>query len=544
MANGIARWLQLAAGLVCFLGYGYGCYLATNVEQTAPQCGEQTAPQCGPSEASSHSTPVLADLLTDCQKQIDEQKQCTKHKEAWCSLELKNCIASQRIELENQTFRSISIESSFLRRGLNLDSVTVAGDVDLKSSVLNDSSGAASLSLRGAKLGALTIAESSLQRVDLPNLTVAGVLEIRDTELTKFELALAKVSAVEANNLRVVDYDPCGLNKYDSCGLNKKERFILRQSETNLLLLLKSDLRYFDFTSLVVKNGLDLTSSRWWRGEFNGVTAQAVKWAGAIGEDTDLMGSQIAHLDLTQGGSVRWVGGHVQDFHHDGRVGDGSSADSSLFSSCGRTDETAAVLQNFNAQKLNTMNGAFVVLEKSLRDAGALRRANQVHLQGLAHRARGSDGVERALNWLRLLYLDGVGDPWLYALVLLGLVFVGAGWPFALGKKNDLPQGVRAASDGKPSQLRVVIVGAGPGDRGLISLGLGQAADEKADSQGYSPFWMSLSTLLPGDTLNYLRNYRFGPQSTGRIFLVIGLQVLALFVQGLIVFALGTLMPR
>jgi hypothetical protein len=118
-----------------------------------------------------------------------------------------------------------------------------------------------------------------------------------------------------------------------------------------------------------------------------------------------------------------------------------------------------------------------------------------------------------------LLVLRGLGHPGWYVVLLLLLTALGVATAFRRTDRGELPPGVIPRPHDKKD---------GP-------------AVEPVERPDYSGWIMSIATLLPGDVLGYLRNYVYRPSTARGAIGITVFQLLGLFVQGLLVFSVLSL---
>jgi hypothetical protein len=387
---------------------------------------------------------------------------------------------------------------------LNLDHATIGGDLDFTSSYIEK------LSIRGAKVNAITLKDCVVGELDISSTTVMGVVELRHTSVRKMELAHMQLHALEI--------------KDD----NRLGELIVRNLDVPLIVLRGTNVHRLDFES-IRSSTIQLEGSVWDDADLVNVKADTLSLKGSLGYGVNFGESTIERLKLGNGtaAEIQWIGGHLTSIAHDGDV-----------------DGTVAHLR----RQTKHNEGAFSALENALVADGRPFEANFVHLQALNDSIGrpASSSVEWCLMVLRLGLLDGRGGPVAYLALLILLVSWGA-WFFseARGLRPAFISPVDEASPSPP----VCAAPTRPRLRRRIARPLTRVPEQSArgtpqPDSAYSPWIMSLATLLPGDTLNYLRNYRFTPRRRRDALRVTALQVAALLVQGLLLLSLAQAFGR
>ncbi len=270
--------------------------------------------------------------------------------------------------------------------------------------------------------------------------------------------------------------------------------------------------------SVSVGGDISLRDATWECAAFNSANMRELSLGAGKGGLVELADSRIARMEVTgfearEGGYGRWQGGAVAELAHEPKPKhehDRGSAD---------------LVRLLHAQRRDDAIPGFRTLENNLRERGQRAEANWVHVEGLSHR--------ESLDRVRCLYQDGLGSPLAYALLLLSLIWFGACF-FSVQKVH--------AIDGPAPRWQV------SPRRGGEYVATQEAAKAATGTSeriaGYSPFIMSLATLLPGDSLNYLRNFKFVPRADRHAWVIVVLQVFALLVEGLIVYSVSSLLAR
>jgi hypothetical protein len=389
---------------------------------------------------------------------------------------------------------------------LTLTFPTITGDLDLRHVSIG------TLEIRGGSIGAISLQNSTIGTLDISSVDVRGVIELIDSDVDEFELAYSKSHALEL-----------GLEEHSG---NRIGALIVRNSAMPTVLLAKATVADLDFTSLISER-IELTNSEVLKAQLNHVRADTLSLVGSLG-NVDLGDSTIQRLKVGEqtAEQLQWSHGRLSSIEHD----HGSSS----------------LLAHVRGQAHNP--AAFAALERSFQNAGRVSDARWVHVQGLADAfGAESDGWTPWLQAVRLSYLDGHGSPVAYLLLLAVLVFWGA--VIFAAPRGHRPAFVKPARPrAPPKEPPPVYVARQESAQWHLEPKANDAEPEEPrpfdHDKAYNPLIMSLATLLPGDTLNYLRNYRFEPKSSGQAARVTLLQVFALLVQGLLVWSVIALLGR
>ena len=339
---------------------------------------------------------------------------------------------------------------------------------------------ATELKFKNVEVPSLVVERSTLARLELQSTDIKGTLSLRSTDIGEFEAKFSKF-----RNLELRQEDTQRPSRF-------REEFILDDTSLELLSL-------------------------------KGLSSKPLA--------LELEKSSIRAIDFGDRTSLKWDGGTTASFKHENKL-----------------DGLLALL---HAQTTHHAED-YAALEKELRDEGELADANRVHLLSLAKKADHESLLSS--SWVRLLYLDGRGHPVAYLVLLAAWVLLGA-WFFSSGRRNQRPAFVKQLNPPEPARWFAWK------RRGESAVSHGrwvetetapvEANDEAPKPQpvthsdpAYSSALMSLCTLLPGDTFNYLRNYRFEPESKGQASFVIALQLLALTTQGLFLASVLSLLGR
>jgi hypothetical protein len=381
---------------------------------------------------------------------------------------------------------------------LELEFAAVRGDLHLKFVRLKK------LTIRGGSIGAISLQNSIIEEVDISSVKVPGTIEISDSEIGKFELSNSNAHALEVKRVdSMADIDA---------------GFIVRHSTIPTMRFEHGKITALDLTANVSER-VDLEALVLARAQVNHGRIDTLSLVGSEGA-IDLGDSTIRRLKLgaQTAQQLTWSNGQLSTIEHEHGL--------------------QSLVANLRGQAVHA--NAFAALEVSLRSQGYVGEARGVHIQALAA-AFGAEHecAAAALILTRLFYMDGHGHPVSYAFLLGALVMVGAGlFASPSGKR---PAFVHHAHPQPSDGERLPCYEARAEPNGWVvrpTLPSRPPPDDFESDSAYNPVLMSLATLLPGDTLNYLRNYRFQPPSHRKAALVTVLQMLALLVQGLLVLSI------
>jgi hypothetical protein len=353
------------------------------------------------------------------------------------------------------------------------------------------------LDLRGLEARAL-----SLKGADVDD-AVFNEMEIKGPAVIQY----ASFGTLAANNVQIGTLDAFGLRatKVDSAGI--KAAF---GGRFDCSIIQDISLRWLSsypltFVHAVVAGELRMSHSSLPSLELGGASAGRLRLEAADIARLDLTGAAIPSVEFGNGrvaalyfhgfqGQWRIQPGAVPNFAEDAEV-------------TSRALDEQLAMGDGDAQSM--LRPAYLQLSESLRDQGRMREASLLHLRAIRKTAD-------LLDWPALFLLQGIGNPFAYAFLLLGLTALGVACIFR-EKDGKPPQGVVLEKD---KQTLV---------------------DGGATLPTYNAWIMSLATLLPGDVLGYLRHRSFAPPSNSLAGWVTVLQLLALLTQGLLVLSIISL---
>lgn len=510
-----AKIVYGALSVACFLGYWRGKVdfeelpPASVDEDGAPEDGEAVAEHLPEEEYEDEDESPPEESCADA---LDGNVRSIKH----CLVSATfndRWLVSHGAPVSTLIIEDCAFEAGFSVSGAKLDRVLIKGSTFLDSAALKNGG---SFYLSHVDLRRLEIEASSFGGVEIENITSKPLLEVKGSSFRRVEVANATFTGME-----IVEGVQVGVGRAADAKATDAD-FILRHVAATQLELEGSSLGRFDFTDLTVGGSILLTNATWVYGELNHVRVYELSVKGARGPKganagLDLMSSAIEHFDVTaeSPAQVLWQGGNVATFHHDGGL--------------------RGVMEVLERQGQATSASAYRALERSAREEGAAYLSNKIRARALLHQTSDEESsMDSSIARARRIYLDGRGHPLLYVLVLLGLVLAAAAF-FHPAPGLQHPPHVKPTN---PPADTTELVREGA-DKWLVQR---KPREGTTSTPAYNAFLMGLATLLPGDLTNYLRNFRFEPQSNEQAIGVTLLQIAALLTQGLVVFSVLSLL--
>jgi hypothetical protein len=395
-------------------------------------------------------------------------------------------------------------------RDLNLDHSTLNGDLHFYDMNVDK------LSLRGATVNAITLENSAVTTVELESAEVKGTFAIESSFVDTVEISHSKLHVLEIRSR--------------DCSTSHVVNLKMTNVDVGFIIVELSKIDDLDLTRVhAAQIQLDHSeiqlehSEGEKKGELIDTFTQRLS-VGCSKGSLSLESSTIQQFDLGNrtAKQVNWTGGQLGALEHAAGV-DG-------------------LLANLRGQGKHN-KAAFTALERDLRDKGEPFDANRVHIQALANEVHIQELENKGISWrgrARLLYLDGHGNPLAYLALFAALVSLGASFFSRSDGEDKAPDHVEPVDGptpkGEPTQEK---------DGSIASATTSKAkGQEQQRPAQYSALVMSLATLLPGDTLNYLRNFKFVPRKRWQAVGVTILQLVMLGVQGLLLASILSLLGR
>lgn len=446
------------------------------------------------------------------------------------SLELRNAVVRtlilrkssiDAIVLERSTVEKLEMKSVSAKGSLEIEG-SVVGDVDIQSSTFHEievgrddndhrEPEVDKWTMRGVQATSIKVDSASVGTIDFDDVKATGRLKVEGTHVDKLEINASTLGRL---------------------ALDGKKKTTSAQTAVNKLKLERSQVGVWEVSDATQVGNAKLSESK-----LETVVLQSSAYL-----DIDFEDSTVKRLELDGKTPALWKGGDISTFSGDVKVVNADLWDAFEFK-----------------------RQAWTAFEKQLRDEGSNRAANALHVVRLKDESRKTAwtrerAFETPLLWVRAhLTLDAHGDPITYIAWLFGVVFVAAGVVFTNWKNGRQPPSCVLADP--PPQAKRIFELTGPS--GKKSTGewvekiaeqsvekaealaeKPKAAEEPSKDTPYSPFIMSLATLLPGDTFNYLRNFKFVPKDRAQALLMVAFQLLALTLQGLLIASIALLIGR
>lgn len=471
------------------------------------------------------------------------------------TLEFEDGVRIGELEVSGSSLRALELRNASVRRltlrNCSIDSIVLSGSV-VEHLEVHSVTARGTLAIEGTALGTVDIESSSFHeievRADDGGMWTALIddWKMRGVQAASVELDSGSVvgnvefddvKATGRINVEGAQVDDLDI-KASTLGRLSLDANEDQQTTVNKLTLERSQVGALDLLDATTLQGATVSESK----------LDTVALLGTAHANVDLKDSTVKRLELGSH-AARWKGGDISTFEHERprRGTDGSETEG--------TEAVKAALwhREFNQQ-------AWTAFERQLRDEGSNREANAVHVLRLRHEYRTlewtKDSLSRKLVLLPRAYitLDAHGDPITYLLWLFGLVFLAAGRVFTNRESPaEPPACVKNDPPLEPSRVFRL-----KGELASVSgewedkeTHTGAPRDAKAETGAsvkkgphYSPFIMSLATLLPGDTFNYLRNFKFVPKDRKQAGFMIGFQLLALMLQGLVIASVALLIGK
>jgi uncharacterized protein YjbI with pentapeptide repeats len=352
------------------------------------------------------------------------------------------------------------------------------------------------LNLRGLSSKTLTLQGSRIEQGTLDAVHTEGLLDLKFATFESLSVTGIRVGVLEAFHLTARK-----LNSF-AASVDFNARFQC----SNI------DAAYLEWFS--AGGALSFEHSRVKKLALYHLRTPRLAVGGAEMTEVFLGGSELKSLDLTGAalGELNFGVAKVGTVYLEGFTG-GWRTDNVLVEHFADNAEitraTLDVMTTPDATR-QTLKPMYSAVEKALRDSGRIREANSYHLATSRLFCTPNDLPP-------LLVLQGVGHPLWYVLLIAFFVSLGVWVAFRRRRDGKLP----------------VFVYWNPPET--------KSRTEQHAPPDYHAWVMSLATFLPGDVLGYLRSYTSHPRTTWGALGITAFQLLGLLVQGLLIFAVVSL---